>query len=111
MDLGRTSPRQFDTDAHQRLPCPPFRVGQRLEAAVNALLDERQNRIDIGGARLEVRTSVATTVDQDLDFEVIGTNQHIVLNIVSPSSASNPMTAASRKPFQSNKTCKPYSPG
>jgi hypothetical protein len=60
--------------------------------------------IDIGGARLEVCIYVATTVDQHLDLEVIGTNQYIVLKIISPSSASNPTRTAFRKtlPQQQN---------
>ena len=78
-------------------PPAPLKVGQRLDAAVTALLDGGRILIDIGGTRLEARTSLATSVGQRLELKVIGTGKQTVLSIVSSPSLSAPLTAALRK--------------
>lgn len=89
-------------------PTPPtWRVGQRLEAVVVALLSQGRVALRIGEALLEARTTLATSPGQRLTLQVAQTDKQAVLRIVTepppqaapapkPTPMPNPMLAALR---------------
>jgi hypothetical protein len=75
-----------------------WRIGQRLDALVTTTPGEGKITLDIEGIVLEARTTLAASVGQRLNLEVIRSdNNQIVLRIIPSSPASDRLTAALRE--------------
>lgn len=97
MDISGPLPGNSTLMLTNASPSAQLQLGQRLDASVTALLDGGKILIDIGGTRLEARTSLTTSVGQRLELEVIEAGKQTILSIVSPPPSSTPLTAALRK--------------
>ena len=73
-----------------------WQVGQRLDAVVTARISPDRVTLQIGGALLEARTSLAAAAGQRLHLEIARADNQIILRVIGAPPKPDPLAAALR---------------